>query len=68
MRESLMKAQDASNSLIGVMNDLLGLTEVEGESAFPAGETFNLKLTGKSEICNHDMVLTSCSNKGFDSG
>lgn len=67
MRESLIKAQNASYALTDIMDDLLGLTEGEAESTLAVGETFNLKLTGKSESYDRDVILTSCSNKGPDS-
>jgi hypothetical protein len=49
-RDILGKAQDASISLINVMDDLLRLTEEEDGSYQPLSETFNLRLTGKSPI------------------
>jgi hypothetical protein len=47
-RDILSKAQEASNSLINTMDNLLKLTGAEDEPSHQMGETFNLKLTGKS--------------------
>jgi hypothetical protein len=49
-REILSKAQDASNSLISVMDDLLRLIDGDDKANYPTEETFDLKLTGKSEV------------------
>jgi hypothetical protein len=54
-REILGKAQDASNSLINVMDDLLRLTEGDDEASYPIEDTFNLKLTGKSEVDSYGL-------------
>lgn len=54
-REILEKAQHASNSLINVTDDLLRLTEGDDESTYPLEETFNLKLTGKSEVDSYSL-------------
>jgi len=47
-RDILSKAQEASNSLINTMENLLELTDAEDGPNHPMGETFNLKLTSKS--------------------
>jgi len=47
IRDILSKAQDASNSLINIVDNLLKLTDPEDEpNHHHTGETFNLKLTG----------------------
>jgi signal transduction histidine kinase len=46
-RQILGRAQEASTSLIQVMEDLLRLTKVESTNAPAPEETFNLSLTGE---------------------
>jgi signal transduction histidine kinase len=43
----LSKAQEASNSLINTVDNLLQLTDAGEHSNNPKSETFNLKLTSK---------------------
>jgi hypothetical protein len=64
-RDTLNKAQDASNSLIDTMDNILKLAGAEDGSNHPKCEMFNLKLTGKAPNLQESPVLTYTSNKSF---
>lgn len=67
-RQLLGRAQEASSSLVFVMEDLLRLTKTDDNASQQVGEeTFNLHLTGMSHNTFQSNPLISSSGESHES-